>query len=253
MSLDEMREVQLYILDCIHDYCTKNNLRYSLGGGSLLGAIRHRGYIPWDDDIDVMLPRADYDKLIEGFEGNYEHCRLHHYGNDKTYPFFFAKIYDDRTELTTDLVTNGVNVDVFPIDGMPEEMKSGWYFWRLIHEQWAFHLYGRKWTSLSWKEKCLRIIYPSKRLLWKIHDRYIRSYSFETSPSTGCAVGRYAKKELMGPDSFKRYVNVEFENRICRAIADYDEYLKKHYGDYMKLPPENKRKSHGSKAYTKSK
>ncbi|MDO4957522.1 MAG: LicD family protein [Bacteroidales bacterium] len=245
VTWEEMRSLQLRMMDCIHEYCMQNGLRYSLGGGSLLGAIRHKGFIPWDDDVDVMLPRADYDKFIKGFAGKYEHAAIHNYENDKSYAFLFAKIYDDRTLLEEEWITRGVYVDVFPIDGMPAENKSKWYFWKLVHEIWAFQLHAKKWKDLQWKEKIMRIIYPFKDRIWRKAEKRVRSYDFETSECTGCALGAYNQKELMGKDTFKHYIDLEFEGRTYRGIADYDAYLTKHYGNYMELPPEKERKGHG--------
>lgn len=243
---DELCELQLSMLDCIHDYCTKHSLRYSLGGGTLLGAIRHKGYIPWDDDIDVMLPRTDYEAFLSGFEGQYDHCQLQHYGVDRSHTLFFARVYDDRTECKDNIITKGVCIDVFPIDGMPKESDSKWYFWRVVHAKWMFGLFQKNWEQMTWKEKLWRIMIPSKHLLWKCTNRYLCSFDFESSPCTGCAVGSYDNRELMGPETFKHYIDVTFEGKTYRAIADYDAYLTKHYGNYLTFPPDNERRGHNS-------
>ena len=95
--MEELRAIQLDILDKIHAFCTERGIRYSLGGGTLLGAVRHKGYIPWDDDIDIMLPRPDYDRFLKEFEGKYAELNLQYYGNDITCCIPFAKVYDNRT------------------------------------------------------------------------------------------------------------------------------------------------------------
>ena len=126
MTLDEIHDVQIHILDKIDEICRHLNLRYSLGGGSLLGAVRHKGYIPWDDDIDIMLPRPDYETLLKAFYCKYPHLIIQDYNSDIAYQLRWARIYDDRTLLISKNTIDGVFVDVFPIDGLPplHEMKD---------------------------------------------------------------------------------------------------------------------------------
>ena len=119
VTLEEMRDLQLAMMDKIHEFCVERGIRYSLGGGTLLGAVRHKGYIPWDDDIDIMLPRPDYERFLKEFDGVYPNFKVLHLNNDRTYPYLFAKVYDSRTLLVECRATMGVYIDVFPIDGLP--------------------------------------------------------------------------------------------------------------------------------------
>lgn len=244
ITLQEIHQLQLHMLDCIHEYCIANNLRYSLGGGTLLGAIRHKGSIPWDDDVDIMMPRPDYERFLKGFYGKYEHCVLWDYTHDKHYPNLFAKVYDDRTILKESGLTYGVYIDVFPIDGLPAEENAKAYFEEKSRLSWKLCVLGRSWWGMPWKCKLWWFVTPPLNTVMQRCNRFLRAYDFETAECTGCAVGKYGIKELMGKETFKHYINVEFEGRSYSAIADYDAYLVKHYGDYMQLPPENKRRTH---------
>lgn len=250
LTLPEMHQLLLRMLECIHEYCMANNIRYSLGGGTLLGAIRHKGFIPWDDDVDIMMPRPDYERFLEGFQGKYEHCGLQHWSTDPNFKWVIARVYDDRTVFDDKTLCNGLFVDVFPIDGIPsvkehKKYRRGYVIRRRLLEVW-----GKPFQLISWKRKVFHILtYPICSLIptskyREACEKYVMKYDFETSECTGCAVGVYGIAEYMGRDTFKKYINVEFEGRELRAIADYDEYLTKHYGDYMQLPPVEKRKSH---------
>lgn len=249
VTLQEMHQLQLRMLDCIHEYCINNNIRYSLGGGTLLGAIRHKGFIPWDDDVDIMMSRPDYERFLQGFQGKYQHCVLQHWRKTKDYPFFFAKVYDDRTILQERIWCTGVYIDVFPIDGLPPVKEQRKYWRRYLRK---FMLTGIQFTPfrrMSLKLKLfaiatfpIRLLVP-ERIFKENVESFLLNYDFETSECTGCAVGSYGMAEYMGRDTFKKYIDVEFEGRSYKAIADYDKYLTLHYGDYMQLPPIEKRKS----------
>lgn len=244
VTIDEMRQLQLRMLDCIHEYCQENNVRYSLGGGTLLGAIRHKGYIPWDDDVDVMMPRPDYERFIRGFRCKYEHCVVQHWRYDKKYPFAYAKIYDDRTVLQETRVRNGVYIDVFPIDGLPPKEEHDRYARAYAKRAWRPMAFAYPFRLRPWKWKIASFI-PFPRIWFsEWRDNFLLRYDFETSECTGCATGIYGQREYMGSETFKHYIDVEFEGRKLKAIADYDAYLTQHYGDYMQLPPKEKQVSH---------
>lgn len=146
IMLEELREIQLQMMDKIHEFCESHNIRYSLGGGTLLGAVRHKGYIPWDDDIDIMLPRPDYDRFIREFEGAYKDLNIQHLGNDDTCCIPFAKVYDNRTVLIEKHQRSGVYIDVFPVDGLPEEQ----YILDYIG-QWNKYIHKIQYTTKFYK------------------------------------------------------------------------------------------------------
>lgn len=244
VSLTEMHQLQLRIMDCIHEYCVSNNIRYSLGGGTLLGAIRHKGFIPWDDDMDIMMPRPDYERFIKGFHKQYNYCEVQHWRYDKSYYLPWAKVYDNRTVLQEKCLRTGVYIDIFPIDGIPSEEHHDQYARGYGKRAWRPMVFTRPFRERPFKWKIVSLILLPKNFFHRLCDSYLMQYDFETSPCTGCTTGSYGKLEYMGPDTFKKYIDMDFEGRKLKAIAEYDAYLTKHYGDYMQLPPEEKQVSH---------
>ena len=230
--MEELRAIQLDILDKIHAFCTERGIRYSLGGGTLLGAVRHKGYIPWDDDIDIMLPRPDYDRFLKEFEGKYAELNLQYYGNDITCCIPFAKVYDNRT-----------------VDGLPEESKIKDYlsiYNNQLHKIYFMTPFYKITGSLKDRMKYYvkKVFYPTRdKHIMRFYD-FLKSYSLEKSVNAGAICGIYAEKELMPRETFESYITVEFEGQQYMAIKDYDAYLTKHYGDYMQFPPKEKQVNH---------
>lgn len=257
VSLAEMRRIQLDILEKVDVFCRKNNLRYSLGGGTLLGAIRHKGYIPWDDDVDIMMPRPDYETFLRSFDGLYQHLVLQHYKNSPSCMKTFAKIYDDRTVLVEKIQKCGVYIDVFPIDGLPSELELPGYIEEINScARWLYRTTNilafdkNIWHIIKYFIR--RVIDPSRSDVVRKLEECLTKYPFDSSEFAGAIVGRYAEKEHMKADVFKSFINVSFENKVFMAISDYDSYLKKHYGRYMELPPkENRVSNHNYNAWWK--
>lgn len=250
LSIKEIKEIQLDILQSIHSFCVEHRLRYSLAFGSLLGAVRHKGYIPWDDDLDIMMPRPDYEQFVSEYQGYYKHYVVQTYKNDESYFLSLAKVYDNRTEQIIFPTKTGVFIDIFPIDGLPdtvEEAKSyiDKYCKLIFHDI----LYTCKNNSFRSGNKFLnsikyiikRILYPSRKNGIKKLDTLINSYPYESSSHAGYAIVETGLKGYMEKDVFEHYILVPFERYIFYAIADYDTFLTKRYGDYMKFPPEDER------------
>ncbi|MDE6684330.1 MAG: LicD family protein [Duncaniella sp.] len=292
VTMEEMRALQLDILDSVHAFCMERGLRYSLGGGTLLGAVRHKGYIPWDDDIDIMMPRPDYERFLREFPGTKANLSIQNYHNDPHCYLMFSKVYDNRTVLEEDIrIRNGVAIDVFAIDGLPDENGIDEYFDKLTkynHDiicmtpyfkfsSWqCFRIFVRKILSssrtetMSNFEKRLYSSVPKSDVIRRLNlftrklvcasrrdsidnlEKLISSHNFDTSDYAGAITGEYGKKELMPASSFRNYTTLPFEGREFMAIADYDSYLTKHYGNYMQLPPEDKQHPrHAFKAWWK--
>lgn len=244
ITLEEMREIQLNILDSVHAFCMERGLRYSLGGGTLLGAVRHKGYIPWDDDIDIMLPRPDYERFLREYPGTHEHYALQNARLDPACYLMFTKIYDDRTIQEEDIrLRNGVAIDVFPIDGLPAPEEIPVYIKALDKSYQALicttRMFGFRGISLL-RYYLRKLKYPSRKENIRRIKEQLSSYDFETSTYAGAICGSYGEKELMPQSTFTTYLTLPFEGREYKAIADYDAYLTKHYGDYMQLPPKEK-------------
>ena len=239
--------------------CTKNKIQYFLVGGTLLGAIRHKGFIPWDDDIDVGMLRDDYEKFVEcckkDLDGEYW---LANAETEEDNPNLYYKMKTHGTEYIEAISRKSnsskeIFIDIFPYDASPNNCKVAKFHYDLIH------FYRR---LLSFKCKydfshnrniikrflnyCLRIFsvfFSKKFLIKKIHhlmtkyNTHNTNYIVNTSSSYSC------EKVRMKKEVFNEYTRVQFESGLFMAMKDYDGYLKKLYGDYMKLPPKSKRTS----------
>ena len=263
ISLDEVKNIQLNILKKFDDFCDKNNLRYYLAGGTLLGAIRHKGYIPWDDDIDVCMPRKDYEFLVNNFISNDKNLTIKSFLlNNLDIPF--AKIVDISTKIDSKFDESEVNkhlwIDIFPVDGLPEdiykvkEIYSRCNFYRtLLLLQDAKLGEGttcfRKYAKYLLKP--LAKFYGRKRCVEKL-EKIAKSNPYETSKYVGAVTwGLYGAGERMLKSEFEKSVELEFEGYKFPAFSCWDSYLTGLYGDYMQLPPVEKRKTHNMTVYLK--
>ena len=250
----ELKEIQLEILKTIHDFCLQNDIRYSLAAGTLLGAIRHKGYIPWDDDIDIMMPRPDYERFCRIFPNYSKHYKIQNYHTDDTYWYNFGKVIDTRTMLTEPGARTGVYVDVFIIDGLPDneiviqETESKVSY--LIHHDLRYATREYKTKSMLTKKlihyfKYLyrKTIVQKREITVNMIDSILKQNPFETSAKAGLLF--YEHFECVLPIStYYYYQDIEFEKITLRCICDYHTYLKSDYGNYMELPPVQKRISH---------
>lgn len=233
-SIDEIRKIQLNILDYVHYLCEKYNLRYYLAGGTLLGAIRHKGYIPWDDDIDILMPRPDYEKLIYIINHNTnKRFRFITYWNEKNYMFPFGKIVRRDTKLYYENEINcenmGMFIDVFPMDGIKGNTK--------IYATIAHILQG-----MRSKRKLNLFDLISGKLLCYVSETLAKRDVFESEKLIACKVNGFGNREIIEYKYFEKSFLVEFEDRKYYAPIGYDVYLKNLYKNYMKLPPKNQQR-----------
>ena len=257
---DELREIQISILSCIDQICEKQNLCYSVGAGSLIGAIRHKGFIPWDDDIDLMMPRPDYEKLITYISTHDVGLNVISCETELKYQDTFIKICDKTTKIK-DMVTNiddidmGVFVDIFPVDGLGNSYEDAV---KNSRKGMLLHLLmtcaGMKKFSLSTTHSVVyepvRFIcylltrFISANKLARVSDKKNKRISFSDSKYAGTVCGSYREKTILKRDQYISVSRMSFENITVNVINDYDIYLSKLYGDYMKLPPKEKQFTH---------
>jgi len=251
--MGEVRDVQLGILAEFDRVCRDRGLTYYLAYGTLLGAVRHGGYIPWDDDIDVMMPRADYDRLAEAFRtAAPPHLSLDSPQTRANWPFPYAKVGDDRTELwepLEDPLPLGVNIDVFPIDALPagrlrREVQAG--VLRLL--RWAVELRyiaaarGREWhhpLAIGVVKPILRRI-PVRTLVGAC-TRAARGAG-PAGDRVGVRVGWYDWSVAAG--ALGTPTELAFEHLRVFGPAQPDVVLTRLYGAYLELPPELEQVSH---------
>ncbi len=256
----ELKNVELDILKTVHSFCETNGIRYSLFAGSLIGAVRHKGFIPWDDDIDVLMPRPDYERFCRSFAA--PNASVHTFWNDSGYFYPFAKVYDDRTLLVEDRDPKGrsaVCVDVFPIDGLSDSTSAPERILRVKARCLAALslrrapplLRRRTWTKqlAIWLGSPLRLVpLGIRKRIAKTHLRRfteaLTATPFDSAPFAGGLSWGYGMCEVMPRSVFERTEMVPFEGGTFRAIVERDAYLSSVYGDYMTPPPPEKRVTH---------
>lgn len=254
--MNQHQEKLLGIIKFFHEFCVENNLRYYVTGGSLLGAMRHEGFIPWDDDIDVAMPRPDYEKLRELLEGKQGRYILETpYSKAKDYGYTMSKIYDSETTAVEKVKFNtcrGVFLDVFPLDGIgntKDEMvrnhKKIYWLNMFIATRTSIPRAERSWyknvailVSSIIPEKLLN----TKRIICKL-DKMCARIPYDNSKYVGNLAGAYGLREIVDRDLFGEPKLYKFEDTYVYGVEKGDEYLTQIYGDWRQLPPEDKRSS----------
>lgn len=261
-DINEIKQLQMEILTFVDKFCRDNNINYSLCGGTLIGAIRHGGYIPWDDDIDIMLLRPEYDRFVELFSKQQSQYKVHTFDNTTGYYQPYAMVSDMRTLLEEkSLKANlGVNIDVFPVDYAPDNENELKIFLKEIRRYYNyFVITGLKWSSKRSLTKNLFmfasqiVLCPFSRISFsKKIDKLARTAVNKVTNTIGILVWGYGAKEIIPASVFDSFQDIKFENKTFRSITDYDTYLTHVYGDYMQLPPVERRVAHhGFKAWWK--
>lgn len=260
LTIQEIRNIQIDILSAVAAFCDENQITYFLSSGTLLGAVRHQGYIPWDDDIDIAMPRPDYRRFVELFQKQDSVYQVQALELDNHYPHAYAKVHDARTllkEIENSKHDIGINIDVFPLDGLPADAQERTAFikqimmWRRIREVKVKSLRRKRdWykTVILFFTKLGAWFIPSQPLVRHI-SRLIQTYPFEecnyVSNLNFGGTDRFFPKEI-----FQESTELTFENHTFKAPAGYDAWLSGIYGNYMELPPRKKQISnHAIKAY----
>ena len=263
---DEMKARLVTMVQELDRICDENGLTLYMSGGTLLGAVRHKGFIPWDDDIDMYLTRPDYDKLIEIMRGRNEvdQFKLYEHKLQKEYIYPFAKYVDSKTLLIEKGgyagIDMGLYIDVFPVDGLGNTIEEAKRQMKKTNKYTILNLARlvkpwRKEVSFvkNFAIACLRVLSDtigSDKLLAKL-DRQLRKVPYETSKYVGEFVDEIGEKRIMlKEEMYSEYVLMEFENIKLKAPKNWDKWLTQFYGDYMTPPPIEKRIStHGYELY----
>ena len=254
-----LQKKQLEILDEIKMLCDKHKIKYWLDGGTCLGAIRHKGFIPWDDDVDLGMPRKDFDRFIDVCKKELNNKFFLQTSETETnFPLEFAKIRMNYTLLKEKDNINqsyhqGIFIDIFPYDYTSNHLLIRYYlqyktvFYRLM----ILHKVGIKVRPKNIIEKIgfviiniISSLYSIKSLRKKL-KKYYYKYP-DTSKYMAVFVTTVITKAIYKKDLFDKTINIPFENKEYPVLANYDEFLTKLYGDYMTPPPVEKRKiGHG--------
>ena len=262
-NMDLLHQVDMDIAKAVVALCDKHNLTYYMLGGTMLGAIRHKGFIPWDDDIDFGMPRADYERFLALAETELpQGLKVVNYRNTPQYQYYITRILDADTQVEEERIGNDsrytcASIDIFPIDGTPNNaLLRKIYFFRV--------LYHRALMSLCYKDSIDRKRKRSKKeklLLWIMEripveklttpykqkckiDKLLRKQPVEGAKYIGNIMGAYRTKEIVPAEFYGKGAYYQFEDTQFRGLEKYHEYLTYTYGDYMQLPPEDKRKTH---------
>jgi len=250
-KIDEVKRIQISILDEIDDFCKKENIRYFLIAGTLLGAVRHKGYIPWDDDIDICMPRIDYEKFLNKFNG--ETTSIINSINNKDFFYPFTKVTKNYTitkEKCRFSKQLGINIDVFPIDNIPDGEKKRKKFFKKIRRY--RNLVGRItcWPDNNFFKKILYIPYfvihgfVSRSFCIKKINKIASKYKNNNTKLMGNCLCGIDMKEAVQSKCFDNTVYLEFEGKKYPCPIGYNEWLSSRYGYYMELPPVNERVTH---------
>lgn len=255
IELEKLKKVEVELLKTFIEICQKYHLTYYLTGGTLLGAIRHKGFIPWDDDIDICMKRSDYIKFKNVVNKElpsyyfFQDCN-----SDINYKMTYAKIRDSRTTFiensskNTD-INHGVYIDIFPLDNLP---KSKYLRRKMITLRRGVNSYCQ--SSLNvYKPISTRIkqfflsfffLFQSSQKVINRFDKLCLKYGNKDSDKIICYGGIYGNKDIFNSEWFNSTCEVEFEHIKVSAPIGYDAILKQLYKDYMSLPPVEKRVPH---------
>ncbi len=258
LQLNEVMETEEKLLREFSRFCEEHELKYYLAFGTLIGAVRHKGFIPWDDDIDVMMPREDYEKFLKLYQdpsGRYEIGCIQ---KDKKYPYASAKFFDALTrihEYRYRPYRMGIYIDIFPLDSLGNDMKKikrhilyikiiGKILDLVTYDSTCQRTYLKKFT-LAFLQPCMRWINHEKL----IEKMTISNMKMDSENPRFCGVltaGRHGLKQIYRTDWFEPYRQMEFENNHYRVPYRFDKVLKREYGDYMQLPPPEQQVTHHS-------
>lgn len=253
IDIDELKKIQIDILNTVVDFCENNSINYWLDCGTLLGAIRHKGYIPWDDDIDIGMLRPDFDRFMKTFNQEGGRYQAYCIENNSEFYYGFGKVLDTKTVLyepDEDGMKLSVNIDVFVYDNAPDDdkkleimfLKRDLYrnlnLARCLEHKPNGNLIRRSFIYF------LRILikpFPKKYFVEKLvlnSKRHAESNTKRIGNFLG-VMKMYCRKEV-----FNSFINVDFEGQNYKAPIGYDEYLKAFYNNYMELPCIEKQVSH---------
>ena len=258
-ELKKVQEVELEILKEFDRICKKHNIKYFLAGGTCLGAVRHKGFIPWDDDIDVSMLRADYDKFIKVYKEdlNKEKFYLESPETDDNCGMLYAKLKRKDSIFaeagkSRNIDEEGIWIDIFPMDNLCDNKFLGkLYLYRtyalkiIMMNKYGYIEYtnNKKRNIIIGCVKFLSLFFNKKRLKKKL-CRMTRKFNNRDTNTLLCFAGVYLKKEIFNKEVFKNSIETDFEDLKSYIPVGYDKYLTQFYGDYMKLPPKEKRVGH---------
>lgn len=255
-DIEDLQKVDLDLFKILIKIFEQHNLTYFLSGGTLLGAVRHKGFIPWDDDIDISMPRKDYEKFLTLYLDELpDYIETTNFYIDPKYKYFITRVLNKNMrvrEIRTGEITNPA-VDILPLDGSPNNL--------LFRKIYYFKIMSlRALISLSYKDNIdklrkrnmieklvIRIgllipfnkIFNPHQLKIKI-DKNMKKYEMSNSRYSGCLMGAYRTNQMVPTEWFSKGTRYKFEDIYVNGPKDYENYLTQMYGDFMKMPSQEK-------------
>ena len=258
MTTREIQMVSLDILKDVHDFCVENNIKYSLFSGTLIGAIRHKGFIPWDDDLDIAFPRPEYEKFVRTYQSKKGYKLFARERQGKDVMIAYARVcemektfVDDRKYPWTS-EKKGVWIDLFPLDGADSDYKKAVLRCEKIKKIWLRTKkirYARVpfefRNNLFQKFKLFikRALFSYQDYIWDKHISMCKEIPFEKAEYyCHYAWAGFGMREYYKTSAFSSYLLKPFEDGMFYVMQDYDGALRAKYGDYMQLPSIEERK-----------
>lgn len=259
---ETLRKLQLKELESLlffKEFCEKNELKFYLLGGCVIGAVRNKGFIPWDDDIDIIMPRADWEKMLVLFKEQVKDPRFVMLKTDEGELFTgntFATLVDTSATMVKENqkdidVPHGIVTDIFPIDGCPDSKfaRHMQYVWALVYSLFVTECVPKKHGKLRAmiSHMMLSIVKSrkSRTKVWKFAEKQLKKYDFDEHEfCTELYAGPYYMRKKYPKSAFESETYLEFEGLMLPVMKGYKEYLSIAFGDYMKLPPVEKRVPH---------
>jgi lipopolysaccharide cholinephosphotransferase len=260
LTQKEIQDVALDILKKVAAICEENDFRYLLMYGTLIGAIRHKGFIPWDDDLDIMMPRPDYDRFLEYMKTHeIPNLKILNPDTSDKYPYMITRVSDDRYEMIADNEIDygaGVFIDIYPFDGLGTDKKKSIKF-GLKGDRISSFCYQASRKSFQKETTTSKIKYMMKLPVYHVSkafgykffqkklEKLVGKHPYDKSEYVGCVVWLSGGiKDIFKRSWFDDYIMAPYEDSEFRIPKKYDRILRHIYGDYMQLPPESDRVGH---------
>ena len=255
MTIKDIQSVSLELLKDVHAFCQENHINYTLYGGTMIGAVRHGGFIPWDDDVDVAMPRPDYERFVSTYLSKHGY-KLFASGSPECYLAFSRLCEMERTLVTEDRLPwcsqqTGVWIDIFPLDGAPDDLNKATSSIKKMRRKWIHCCYARSakssFTAAHTLFKKIKLAY--KKLFWNNRFRNIlllkNQYKADcqkiewgtTKHFCNYSFITFGLREYIPMEDYQSTLEMEFEGANMRVCNGYDHLMRHKYGDYMKLPP----------------